>query len=313
MTIGYASDGSAAGTDRWYRELTAALGEGIVVWSPASGWGGDPQEIDILIVGAATAEMFADLAGLRFVHSAWAGIDSLMALDLPPDLPVARLVDPTLAGDMAEHVVAQVMALHRQLPAYARAQAERLWRPLDQPRAAGRRIGFLGFGEMARASARLLAGIGFPIRAWARHGGLIDGVEVGSGDAALRAMLGATDILVNLLPLTDPTRGLLDRSTLSALPQGAAVVNAGRGAHLVVSDLIGLLDQGHLSHAALDVFAVEPLAADDVLWSHRAISITPHVAATTDPASASRIIADNIARFRASEPLIGLVERSRGY
>ena len=311
--IGYASDGSATATAHWHRALSDALGEGIAVWSPDFGWGGDPASIDILIVGGAMSDMFDDLAGLRFVHSAWAGIDSLMKLDLPADLPIARLVDPTLAGDMAEYVVAQVMALHRHLPVYARQQRARLWLPLDQPRAGARRIGFLGFGEMARASAKALAGLGFPIQAWARRGGLVDGVEVGSGEAALRAMLGATDILVNLLPLTDETRGILNRSTLSALPQGASLVNAGRGGHLVVPDLLALLDDGHLSHAVLDVFTTEPLDVDDALWDHPGVGITPHVAATTDPESASRIIADNIARFRAGVPPIGLVDRTRGY
>jgi len=136
---------------------------------------------------------------------------------------------------------------------------------------------------------------------------------VDSGDDGLRAMLSETDILVNLLPLTNTTRGLLDRATLSALPPGAAIVNAGRGAHLVLSDLVALLDSGHLSHAVLDVFAVEPLPDDDVAWDHPGVSITPHVAATTDPASASRIIADNVARFRAGLPPIGLVDRLRGY
>lgn len=313
MTIGYASDGSAAGAERWLRALNAAFDEEIVVWSPGSGWGSRAAEVDVLIVGAATADMFAGLPGLRFVHSAWAGIDSLMTLDLPNDLPIARLVDPTLAGDMAEYVVAQVMALHRQLPAYRQQQDARLWQPMDQPRAADRRIGFLGFGEMARASAAMLGAIGFPIRAWARHGGRIDGIDVGSGDAGLLAMLGATDILVNLLPLTDATRGLIDRDMLGALPKGAAFVNAGRGAHLVLPDLIDQLDSGHLSHAALDVFEIEPLAGDDRAWAHPGIGITPHVAATTDPESASRIIAANVERYRAGKPVVGLVDRLRGY
>jgi glyoxylate/hydroxypyruvate reductase A len=131
--------------------------------------------------------------------------------------------------------------------------------------------------------------------------------------AALPAFLAGLDILICLLPLTPETRGLLAAPVFRTLPAGAALINAGRGGHLIASDLLAALDSGHLSAAILDVTDPEPLPADHPFWHHRRVLLTPHVASRTDPASAARFVAEAIFSDRAGLPLPGRVDRSAGY
>ncbi|MBT9472091.1 MAG: glyoxylate/hydroxypyruvate reductase A [Pseudomonadota bacterium] len=295
MTIAFLARLPANTTDQWLEALRAALpGERIVA--------GLANDADIAVVANPAPGQLATMPGLRFIQSAWAGVDGLLGDPaLPVHLPLARLIDPGLATQMAEAVAAHVLALHRQAPAYRDQQAQGVWNPLPQPPAAERQVGLLGFGEMARASAALLEKLGFRVCAWSRsHGDLDD-------------LLASSDIVVNLLPLTAQTRGVLGRDTFGRMKLGTSVINVGRGGHLVEADLLAALASGQISHAVLDVFETEPLPADHAFWPHPAITITPHVAAATDPVSASARIAANIARFRRGEPIEGLVSPQAGY
>jgi glyoxylate/hydroxypyruvate reductase A len=120
-------------------------------------------------------------------------------------------------------------------------------------------------------------------------------------------------VLVNLLPLTPATRGLLDARLLAALPRGASLVNLARGAHVVEADLLDSLASGQLRHAVLDVFATEPLPPSAPFWSHPQVTVLPHVAAQADARSASAVVAANIAALRADRPLQHVVDRARRY
>ncbi|MBA4013537.1 MAG: glyoxylate/hydroxypyruvate reductase A [Phenylobacterium sp.] len=279
---------------RWLEALHAALPDETITS------GANPQA-EIAIVANPPRGVLASLPNLAFVQSAWAGVDSLLDDPDLPRVPIARLVDPGLAAQMAQATAAHVLYLHRQVPAYAAQQRRGLWRQLPQPPAAERRVGFLGFGELAGAAANLLESIGFQTYGWSRRLGDLD------------TLLATIDIVVNLLPLTDRTRGILSAPAFERMKRGAAIINLARGAHLVEDDLIAALDAGQLSHAVLDVFEAEPLVRNHPFWSHPQITVTPHVAAITDPVSASAVIAANIARFRAGQPLEGLVNRKAGY
>lgn len=295
MSIAFLSRLPAASTDQWLQALHAALPQDRVMAGPAG-------DADIAVVANPAPGQLARMPSLRFIQSAWAGVDGLLDDPiLPIHLPLARLIDPSLATQMAEAVAAHVLALHRQAPAYRAQQAQGVWNPLPQPLAAGRQIGLLGFGEMARASAALLEKLGFRVCAWSRS----------HGD--LQALLADSDIVVNLLPLTAETRGVLGRETFGRMKAGGAVINVGRGGHLVEADLLAALASGQISHAVLDVFETEPLPADHVFWTHPMITVTPHIAAPTDPVSASARIAANISRFRRGEPVEGLVSPQAGY
>lgn len=257
---------------------------------------------------------FAHLPALRAVFALGAGVDRLLARpDLPASVPIVRLLDAGMADQMVEYALLGVLMRQRHLVEYRLQQQRGEWRR-HPPLARGEvRVGVLGLGEMGGAVARTLAGLGYAVAGWSRSPGAIDGVAAQHGDDGLGAVLARADVLVNTLPSTPGTRALLDRARLARLPRGAFVVNASRGDLLDAAALCGLLDAGHLSGALLDVFAVEPLPADDPLWSHPRVTITPHAAATTLPGPSARQVADNIRRLLRGEPALGVVDRARGY
>ena len=294
MAITFLNRLSPDAQSRWLEALRAALPDETIGTEPS------PQT-EIAIVANPGRGVLASLPNLAFIQSAWAGVDSLLDDPDLPRVPIARLIDPGLSAQMAQATAAHVLYLHRQVPAYAAQQRRSLWRQLPQPAAGERQVGFLGYGELAAAAAKLLENIGFRTYGWSRRLGDLD------------TLLATSDIIVNLLSLTDHTRGILSTPAFQRMKRGAAIVNLARGAHVVEDDLIAALDAGQLSHAVLDVFETEPLERKHPFWSHPQITVTPHVAAITDPVSASAVIAANIARFRAGQPVEGLVNRKAGY
>jgi len=229
---------------------------------------------------------FAPLVALRAVFALGAGVDRLLArADLPSAVPIVRLLDAGMADQMVEYALLGVLMRQRQVVEYRVQQAGSEWRRHPSLARADLRVGVLGLGEMGGAVAH----------------------------PALEGVLARSDVLVNTLPSTPATRGLLDAARLARLPRDAFVVNASRGDQLDADALRRLLDDGHLSGALLDVFAVEPLPPDDPLWRHPKVTITPHVAATTLPQPSVRQVADGIRRMLRGEAAAGRVDRSRGY
>lgn len=315
MPIVFLTNMPAEREARWREVLARALPEEeIVAGRDVDDTTIDPGAFDIVIAANPPAEALARFPALCFVQSLWAGVEQLVHNPaLPPDAPLARLVDPNMAQFMAEAVAAHVMSLHRDHGHYARAQAEGRWAPEPAVYARDRTVGFLGTGELARACMRQLAGFGFQRLGWSRSRRDVEGVETFAGDDGLDAMLARTDILVNLLPLTAATRGMIDARLLAGLKRGAALVNVARGGHVVDADLVAALDAGQLREAVLDVFHDEPLPADHPFWRHPRVHVFPHVAAPTDPESAAAIAAANIRAFRTGGAIAGLVDRTRGY
>jgi glyoxylate/hydroxypyruvate reductase A len=295
MTIIFLSSQPLDAAQVWMKALRAALPDDEIVAGPA-------PEAEIAVVSSPPAGALAAHPNLKFIQSTWAGVDGLMAdPTLPRHVPLARLIDPELSAQMAEAVATHVLALHRQIPTYRAQQEQEVWRQLPQPPASARRIGLLGFGEMARASAAVLEALGFKVEAWSRSHGDLD------------VLLARSDIVVNLLPLTPETRGVLNGGVFGRMKPGAALISAGRGGHLVEADLLAALESGQVSHATLDVFETEPLPVGHRFWRHPKITVFPHVAAITEPVSGARRIAANIRRFRAGEPVEGLVAPGAGY
>ncbi|MFO1270849.1 MAG: glyoxylate/hydroxypyruvate reductase A [Rubrivivax sp.] len=280
--------------DEWRRELGAAM--------PEAQWvEGDCDDADAAVVANPPPCALAGQRRLRLVQSLWAGVERLLADEtLPAGVPLARMVDPALAAAMAETALWAVLSLHRGFFDYQAKQREGHWAPHRQRRADEVNVLLLGRGEMGGAVGERLAPLGYRLAAWHR------GVE-------LAPLLAVADIVVNLLPLTPATRGLLDARFFAALPAGAALVNLARGAHVVEADLLAALDGGRLRHAVLDVFATEPLPAGHPFWAHPQVTVLPHVAAWTDPRSASRVAAANLRALRDGRPVAHLVDRGRGY
>jgi glyoxylate/hydroxypyruvate reductase A len=294
----------------WLDALGAAMpGERILTASE----GAPAQAAEVAIVANPPIGSLAGLPNLRWIQSLWAGVDRLVLDDTLPDVPVRRLVDPTLARAMAEAVAAAVLHLHRDFPRYAAQQRTGTWRQHPVRPAGERRVTILGLGEMGRAAADLLGTLGFPVRGWSRSGAAHGTIPVASGPDGFAQSLAAADILVNLLPLTPDTRGILNAEAFRHLPPGAALVNFGRGAHVVEDDLLAALAAGALDHAILDVFPEEPLPPEHRLWTHPAVTILPHVAAPTNMATAAARVAAAVAEFRRTGHAPAGIDRTRGY
>jgi glyoxylate/hydroxypyruvate reductase A len=244
------------------------------------------------------------LPALRLVQSLWAGVDRLLRdPTLPADVPLARMVDPGMTAAMVETALWAVLSLHRGFFEYGARQRRGEWRAHAQRPASDVPLLVLGQGAIGLAVAQRLAAQGYPLRTWRRA----------DGDAALWNALPAADIVIDLLPLTPATAGLLDARFFSAMRPGASLVNLARGAHVVDADLLAALDTGQVRHAVLDVFNVEPLPASHPYWQHAGVTLLPHAAAMTDPRTAAGVVAENLGRLEHGQPLLHLVERSRGY
>jgi glyoxylate/hydroxypyruvate reductase A len=269
--------------------------------------------VDIAIVANPDPADLARLPGLKWIHSLWAGVERLVSELGDSALPVVRLVDPQLSCTMAEAVLAWSYYLFRDMPAYARFQRERGWQQLPYRRPEQVTIGLLGLGALGQAAAHRLTDAGFKVIGWSRSAKDVEGLETFSGDDGLSAVLRRSDILTCLLPLTSETRGLLNAERLALLPANASLINFARGPIVVSDDLLRALDAGHLNHAVLDVFDVEPLPEDAPFWNHPRITVLPHISAPTDRQTAAEIVAANIRTYRSIARLPSTVDFARGY
>ena len=296
---------------RWKPQLVRLMPElEVRVWPQV----GDPADIDYALVWRPEPGLLASLPNLKLILSLGAGVDHILCDPLlPHDVPIVRLVDPYMTDAMSEYVVLQVLRLHRQDLDYRAQQEAAVWRELAQKNAAERCVGILGAGALGQDAARKLKRLGFDVALWSRSERAFEGLASYAGAAGLTALLGRSEILVCLLPLTAETEGILNTSTFTLLPKGAALINAARGGHLVEEDLLTALASGQLSAAVLDVFREEPLATGHPFWRHPRVIVTPHIAAATHPPTAAPIILDNIRRFEAGRPLLNRVDPARGY
>ena len=303
----------AAEREAWWRALRDAAPEH-AWWRDDAPF--DPNTIAAAVVANPAPGVLRALPCLRLVQSLWAGVERLLADDtLPTHVPIARMVDPAMNAAMAETALWSVLSLHRGFFAYAEQQRAGQWRQHAQRRADELRVTVLGMGQMGRAAAARIAALGYRVNGWSTGApsDRVHSVSHHAGRAALEALLPASDIVINLLPLTPATQGLLDAHFFAALPQGAAIVNLARGAHVVDADLLAALDRGHLRHAVLDVFTTEPLPAGHPYWTHPKVTLLPHVAALTDERSAAQVVAAHLRALRDGTPIAHLVDRSRGY
>jgi glyoxylate/hydroxypyruvate reductase A len=273
----------------------------------------DPHGIRYLVAWNPAQALLTALTDLEVIFCVGAGIDQFDLGSLPRGVRLVRMLEPGIVEGMVEYVCMAALAAHRGLIGYLAAQRAGLWQPVAPVSAAQRSIGIMGTGQLGSAVLGALKPFGFALHAWSRSPHIASGVIVHAGEQELEAFLAAVDILVCLLPLTDKTRGILCRDTLSRLPAGAVVINVGRGGHVVEQDLLDLLDSGHLAGTFLDVFDAEPLPADHPFWQHHGIVLTPHIASVTRPATAARAVIANIRRHTAAQAMQGEVNTATGY
>ena len=253
------------------------------------------------------------LPNLQVIHSVAAGIDHLDHDPSCPDLPICRVVDPGHRQGMTEYVRWAVIHFHRGFDQVLSQQPKQHWeRPLQ--RAAGQfKVGVMGLGSLGSAIALDLAAAGYDVRGWARRDKDLPGVHRFAGADALNPFLDGVELLINLLPLTSETRGILGRATFERLANGAALVNCGRGAHLNIDALEQALAKGQLRGALLDVFEQEPLPVDHRLWTMPGVTITPHMASAASHDCIAEQVAENFRRLNAGESLLNCADRLLGY
>ncbi|MEG3133988.1 glyoxylate/hydroxypyruvate reductase A [Rouxiella sp. T17] len=277
---------------------------------------GDPAifaEVDYLVAWMPPENLAQRFPRLNVLFSIGAGVDQFDLSQLPAELPVVRMVEPGLTQGMVEYVTFAALALHRDMPLYLKQQREHQWKVHPVASAAKRRIGVMGLGELGEATLNTLQSFGFECHGWSRSGKAIAGVTGWAGADQLPEFLAHSDILVCLLPLTDETRGMLNAALFAQLPNGAALIQTGRGPHLVAADLLAALESGQLRAAVLDVTDPEPLPVDSALWEHPAVWLTPHIASQTQPNTAVNALLANLQRFETQQPMIGEIDKTKGY
>lgn len=274
---------------------------------------GNLEEVEYLIAWQAPAQFIAALPRLKVLFSSGAGIDHVDLSAVPEHILIVRMVEPGIINGMIEYVSLAVLALHRDFFDYVAMQSTGTWDPLEVPPASSRTVGVMGLGVLGQAVLERLATFGFRLRGWNRSLRKIVGVESFAGADQFQPFLAGCDMLICLLPLTEATADILDRKAFSCLPKGASVINVARGPHLVDEDLLEALDSGHLSRAILDVTEPEPIPPEHPFWRHPRVFVTPHVASMTQPETAAPILLDNLRRHQQGKPLIGLIDRARGY
>ena len=295
----------------WGAALRAALPEArIRVWGD-----GQPEgQADFAVVWAPPYDLLEREPRLRALFNLGAGVDAILGLPgLPDDLPLIRLEDGGMAVQMAEYALYQLIRESREFGRYERQQAEGRWQPLDDIDRSTWTVGVLGAGAMGARIAQACAAMEYPTAVWSRSGRTVPGTESFGGEAGLAPFLARTRVLVNALPLTDATRGILCRRTFDQLRPDAMVINIARGGHLVADDLLAALDSGQLRAAALDVFDPEPLPPDHPFWSDPRIRITPHVAGASLMEGTVRQVAGKIRALARGETVTGVVDRALQY
>ena len=265
---------------------------------------------DFLSPAVPDAWRAADTGAVRWVHTASAGVDKVTfpeILEHPAQITNARGV---FDRPIAEYVTGVVLAFAKDLPTTLRLQGRREWRHRETSTVHGRTAVVVGSGPIGRAIADMLGAVGLRTELVGRRAA--EGVHAFD---ALPGLLPSADVLVLAAPLTDATRGMLDKAALDLLPDTARVVNVGRGGLVVEQDLVAALQGGRIAGAALDVFETEPLPADSPLWEMANVIVSPHMSG--DVVGWRGMLVDqflaNLARYRAGEPLHNVVDKRLGY
>ena len=301
-------------TQYWIRELEKQLpGARVREWKA-----GDNQPADYALVWHPPVEMLQGRA-LKAVFALGAGVDSILSKlrdhpdMLPLSIPLFRLEDTGMGRQMQEYAVSQVLHWFRRFDDYQALKLASRWQPLPEYRADEFTVGIMGAGVLGAKVAESLQPWGFPLRVWSRSRKSWPQVQSFAGQAELGEFLQGTRVLINLLPNTAETVGIINQTLLAQLPDESYLLNLARGVHVVEEELLAALNNGKLKGAMLDVFSREPLPQESPLWAHPRVAMTPHVAAVTRPMEAIAYIAGTISRLERGESVSGQVDRQRGY
>ncbi len=275
----------------------------------------DPDDVNYVLVWEPEPGRIAGYRNLRVIFSSAAGVDHIVCdPTVPRKLPIVRMVSDETSQTLGEYICLAALSILRDQQRMLAAQAERRWDSFEPPHTArDKRVGIMGLGTIGQVAARMLGGLGFQLAGWSRTRKSIDGVSMFAGTDELAAFLSGCDIVVNLLPDTPETRGVLNAQSLALLPRGTGVVNAGRGTAVVLPDLIAALDSGQIGVAVLDVFEEEPLPPEHPAWTHPHIMVTGHLAGYASRRARAASVAATLAALERGEVVAHLYDRVRGY
>lgn len=295
----------------WTRHIQRLAPEiEVRIWPEA----GDVEDIRMVLVWKHPGGVLNRFPNLACIASLGVGVDHVLRDGhLPQNVPITRIVEPSMAQSMSEYVTLAVLNHCRHIKSYGRDQVHKSWRPRVPLLADKIRIGVLGMGQLGAHAAAMLSRFGFAVAGWSRTHKRIDSVDSFAGDGELEPFLNRSDILICMLPLTPSTEGILNRELFARLPQGAYLINVARGQHLVEKDLLAALADGRLSGACLDVFCEEPLPDEHPFWEHPKITVTPHISSLTYPAAVAPQLIENYRRLESGEALMNVVDPQRGY
>lgn len=297
------------------RQVAAAAPDARICYAtapelPDSLPGADALLVWDFTIGDAVRASWAAADRLRWVHTASAGVDRLIFDEMVASDVVITNSRGVFDTAMAEYVLGLVLAFAKDLPRTLRLQDQREWRHRETETIAGRTAVVVGGGPIGAAIAALLGAVGMRVRLVGRRARA--GVHAAE---ELPGLLGDTDYLVLAAPLTEQTRGMANAATLALLPPHARLINVGRGALVVEDDVVAALRAGGLAGAALDVFTAEPLPPDSPLWTLPGMIVSPHMSgdAVGWRESLVGLFTDNLARYRAGQPLRNVVDKTHGY
>ena len=297
-------------TEEWQRNLQELLPDTKVEVYPNIS---NPEDVEFIATWKPHKNYVSEFPNLKVVQSVGAGIDHLLHTKILESIKVTRIVDPALKQEMFEHVLACVMTSMKNLLTYYKDQVRKEWNPTTYQNIKETTITILGLGEIGKLVAEQFVALGFQVKGWSNSPKNINGVESFSGKEGLNAAVSKTNFIVNILPLTDDTEGILNKDFFKECSDHTVLVNVGRGAHLVEKDLLIAIEEKQIKEAYLDVFVEEPLPENHPFWTNENVYVTPHIASVTNATTALKQVADNYNRMKNNETLLNEVSLERGY
>jgi glyoxylate/hydroxypyruvate reductase A len=295
----------------WKKALTEKLPEAIIEVYPNVK---DSLAVNFVICWKPKNKVFEQFPNIKVVQSVGASIAHITdSQTLNTDTIITRVVDEKLSNDMWEFLITIVLSELKNTRSYSAQQAAGIWQQQPYKSIQNTTVSILGLGSIGGFVAEKFAQMGFHVKGWSTSKKELLKVQSYAGKNEFDAFLKNTDFLINLLPLTESTKDILNKAVFQKLPKNAFLINVGSGAHVVAEDLIDQLDRNQLAGAFLDVFREEPLPKAHPFWKHAKIQITPHVASLTNVDSATDQIIENYTRFLKKEILLNRVSLQKGY
>ncbi len=259
----------------------------------------------------------ADFPKLKAIASPYPYVDHILQHDENwyaqlAQVPVLRVRHPSLMHSAADYVHMRMLYINLHMHHYRLYQKSALWKQHQSGYI--QRVGILGMGDIGHAIAKRAQHHDFPVCCWQRQKSEDNPqFHTFTGDDGLMSLLKSCNFIVNCLPRTRTTTGLIDQKKLQKTPLGTCIVNICRGGVIVEEDLLAALNNGHLAHAYLDAFVQEPLPKDHPFWDHPQVHLTPNIAVPYAPPLAAEFIAEDFARILQNSPAHGLIDARLQY